>query len=401
MSVGSTSGLAARRSVVLVALLGAATCREPIASEIFGVQVQPEAALAVGIGGTVDFYATTLDRDGHPEYRGAAEWSSGNRLIATIDERGIATAISEGSTTITATIGGVSATATLEVYVPERVSRYVPGVSYFGRREYIEYIPGELPVVLSAPHGGDLLPGEIPTRTFGATGTDRNTAELTLAVRDALVELTGHAPHVVVSHLHRAKLDPNREITEAAEGSAFAEHAWEEFHGYIETGRLEVTGDFGAGMYFDMHGHGHPKSRLELGYLLGSDWLNRSDASLNTLSVVQLTSIRELGRTSSDTFAEILRGATSLGGFLEAGGVPVLPSPGDPMPGGDPYFTGGYNTRRHGSLDDSEVVSGIQIEHHYPGLRDSDANRRAYAATLAVAIRSFMLEHFGFFEPTP
>ncbi len=206
---------------------------------------------------------------------------------------------------------------------------------------------------------------------------------------------------MVVSHLHRAKLDPNREITEAAEGSAFAEHAWEEFHGYIETGRLEVTGDFGAGMYFDMHGHGHPKSRLELGYLLGSDWLNRSDASLNTLSVVQLTSIRELGRTSSDTFAEILRGATSLGGFLEAGGVPVLPSPGDPMPGGDPYFTGGYNTRRHGSLDDSEVVSGIQIEHHYPGLRDSDANRRAYAATLAVAMRSFMLEHFGFFEPTP
>ena len=74
---------------------------------------------------------------------------------------------------------------------------------------------------------------------------------------------------------------------------------------------------------------------------------------------------------------------------------------GDPSPGEDPYFTGGYNTRRHGSLDDSEVVSGIQIEHHFPGLRDTDQNRREYAARLAVSLRFFMLEHFGFFEPTP
>lgn len=184
-------------------------------------------------------------------------------------------------------------------------------------------------------------------------------------------------------------------------GNAVAEQAWEEFQSYIEIGRLEIVGDFGAGMYFDMHGHSHPKSRLELGYLLGSDRLNGSDASLNTLSVVQLTSIRELGRTSPDTFAEIVRGATSLGGFLQAEGVPVLPSPDDPSPGGDPYFTGGYNTRRHGSFDDSELVSGIQIEHHYPGLRDTDARRRVYAAKLAIAIRSFMLEHFGFFEPMP
>jgi hypothetical protein len=383
-------------------LVGVGTCGEATAPEIFGVDVQPEVGLAVGIGGTVHFYVTTVDRVGHPQYyQGAADWSTGDARVATVDGRGVATGIAEGWTTVTATIAGVSATASLEVYVPERVAEYVPGVSYFGRKGYIEYIPGELPVVLSAPHGGDLLPDEIPNRTFGVTGTDRNTEELTLAVRDALVDLTGLAPHVVVSHLHRAKLDPNREIVEAAQGNAFAGHAWEEFQSYIETGRLEVIGDFGAGMYFDMHGHGHPKSRLELGYLLSADRLNGSDASLNSLSVVQLTSIRELGRTSPDTFAEIVRGATSLGGLLQAEGVAALPSPDDPSPGGDPYFTGGYNTRRHGSLDDSEMVSGIQIEHHYPGLRDTDTSRRVYAAKLAVAIRSFMLEHFGFFEPTP
>ena len=154
-------------------------------------------------------------------------------------------------------------------------------------------------------------------------------------------------------------------------------------------------------MYFDMHGHGHAKERLELGYLLTSERLNLSDASLNALGVVQLTSVREIGRTRPETFAEVIRGATSLGGLLEAQGVPSLPSPGDPTPGSDPYFTGGYSTRRHGSIQDTELVSGIQIEHHFSGIRDTDESRRAYATVLVEAIVAYMLEHFGYVAPTP
>ena len=30
---------------------------------------------------------------------------------------------------------------------------YVPGQSYFGRNNYIEYLAGNAPVILSAPHG--------------------------------------------------------------------------------------------------------------------------------------------------------------------------------------------------------------------------------------------------------
>lgn len=47
------------------------------------------------------------------------------------------------------------------------------------------------------------------------------------------------------------------------------------------------------------------------------------------------------------------------------------------------------------------VDHGTQIEQHFPGIRGTDQNRRAYAAQLTLAIRSFELEHFGFFEPTP
>ena len=96
---------------------------------------------------------------------------------------------------------------------------------------------------MSAPHGGDLLPTEIPDRTFGVTGADRTTKELTLAVRDAFLEQTGLAPHVIISHLHRRKLDPNREILEAAQGSPFAENAWSEFQDFIELARETVAGE--------------------------------------------------------------------------------------------------------------------------------------------------------------
>ena len=300
--------------------------------------------------------------------------------------------------TVTATVGGVSAAAKLEVFIPERITRYEPGESYFGRNGYVEYIPGTLPVVLSSSHGGALLPPEIPDRTYGVRRNDLNSLELTLAMRDALVDLTGQAPHVVLSHLHRSRLDANREIVEAAQENPYAEQAWEEFQGWIRTARAIVSGDFEKGMYFDIHGHGHDIDRLELGYLLTSEELNRADIALNSLEVVARTSIRDLGRTSPIPFSQLLRGRTSLGGLFEEEGVPSVPAPSAPGPGDAPYFRGGYNTRQHGSADDAEVVSGIQIEHHYGGIRDTDANRRAYAAVAARVIRAFMLEHYGFFE---
>jgi len=113
-----------------------------------------------------------------------------------------------------------------------------------------------------------------------------------------------------------------------------------------------------------------------------------------------MTSIRAIGFDSPIPFSKLLRGPTSLGGYLESEGIRAVPSPGDPSPGTDPYFSGGYNTHRHGSIGANEVVSGIQIEHHFRGIRDSNQNRRSYATRLATTIQLFLLQHFGFFEPS-
>src|SRR5215510_12609946 len=101
---------------------------------------------------------------------------------------------------------------------------YTPGQSYFGRNNYIEYIAGDGPVILSATHGGSLTPARIPDRTDAACGAtvtttaDLNTRELVIAMQQAIHARSGKFPHVVINNLHRKKLDANRPLGEAACG---------------------------------------------------------------------------------------------------------------------------------------------------------------------------------------
>ncbi len=48
----------------------------------------------------------------------------------------------------------------------------------FGTQRYVEYIPGELPLVISAPHGGLLKPKSVADRTYGVVDADANTQDL-------------------------------------------------------------------------------------------------------------------------------------------------------------------------------------------------------------------------------
>lgn len=367
------------------------------------LRVEPPDALLVGLGGGVRFQAVGRGADGR-QATGDAEWSVADEAVAVVDGRGFVTGAGAGTTTVSARVGSQEASARLEVYVPEIVRRFEPGRSYFGRRQYTEYVPGRLPLILSAGHGGALSPEEVADRTYGVAVNDRNTVELARAVRDALFELSGFAPHLILSHLARGKMDPNREIEEGAQGDPYAEQAWREYHEWIETASDAVSSGYGAegsgeGLYLDVHGHSHAIARIELGYLLTAEQLALPDASLNSLPVIRASSIRELGRDSPLPFSQLLRGAESFGGFLQAEGVASVPSPADPSPGTAPYFRGGYSTRRHGSMEDGAVISGIQLEHPYPGMRDTPENRQAYAEKAARAIRGFMLRHMGYFEP--
>ena len=270
---------------------------------------------------------------------------------------------------------------------------YTPGGTYFGRNAYVEFNAGTLPVIVSAPHGGALEPAEIPNRTSGTTVTDMATEDLARAVADALRAKTGRSPSVVICRLKRIKIDVNREIAEGAQGNPAAEQAWNEYHAFLDAARALATAAHGRALVIDLHGHGHPKPRIEIGYLLSATDLDRPDAELDDPSWARQSSIRTLAAESGARFSALLRGQESLGGRFDRAGYPSVPGPTTPSPGGDPYFEGGYITSRHGSADGGPI-SAVQIETPYPGVRDTPASRAKFAAVVADALAAYFAAYF-------
>ncbi len=273
----------------------------------------------------------------------------------------------------------------------------VPGQTYFGRNNYIEYRAGDLPLILSASHGGHLTPSEIPDRTWGSFAVDTNTRELAIAVFDEIFARTGRRPHLVISHLRRIKLDPNREIIEAAQGNPVAEQAWREYHGFISSARAAARSAHGFAHLVDIHGHGHAIARLELGYALGNAELNLSDAALNHPGYAWMSTLRTLALSRPGVpFPELLRGHRSLGDLLTRRGVEAWPSPQFPSPGDNPFWNGGYIVRTHSCLHDNDVIHGVQIETHWSGVRDSESSRAAFATRFAHALQPYLWDNYGY-----
>lgn len=275
---------------------------------------------------------------------------------------------------------------------------FIPGVSSFDSTGYVEYIPGNLPVVISVPHGGYLEPSEIPDRDCDAyiCTRDAYTQELARSLSQAFYEETGCYAHVIINLLHRKKFDANREIVEAADGNSTVEQAWHGYHAFINSAKLQVEQDYGRGIFFDLHGHGHEIQRLELGYRLTRSELQLLDSVLDGVLFVEKSSIQTLVSDNLQllSHSELLRGEYSFGTILENKDIPAVPSSFDPFPeDGEPYFNGGYNTGRHGS-DDGGNIDGIQIECHQ-AIRFDEGLREQFADSLAIAINEYINHHYN------
>jgi hypothetical protein len=272
---------------------------------------------------------------------------------------------------------------------------YTTGVSYFGRASYIEYVPGTLPIIITAPHGGTLRPSELPDRLGGTTVSDLNTDTLARTIASALQSRTGKRPHLVITRLHRVKIDTNRDSAEATEGNGNAVTAWFEFHDFLDVARAAVNASSPAGFYLDIHGHGHTVQRLELGYLLTDAELNATNSGLDgSTAFERKSSIRWISERSPLSFSDLLRGSASLGALFAAEGFPSVPSPQATGPGTEPYFDGGYNTSRY-TCAASGTICGIQIEANLTGVRDTEANRIRFAAAVAKVVDTYLRSHAG------
>jgi hypothetical protein len=271
---------------------------------------------------------------------------------------------------------------------------------FFGTNNYIEYQKGSLPIVISVSHGGDLEPASIPDRTCNdpVYATDAYTIETALKIKRQLFELTGCKPHLVISHLKRTKLDPNRNLADGACNNQEAITAWKEFHDFIDRARNTVNNahDFNT-FFIDLHGHGNPIQRVELGYLLYDDELELTDSILNTDEYVNYSSIKSLATNNNEySHAELLRGSHAFGTLLSNKNYPAVPSQSIPFPGTNSnYFSGGYITANHTSYDPNVPISGLQMELNFTNLRDTSTNRAEFANAFAEAILEYLELHFN------
>ena len=89
---------------------------DSLVTTVDNIQVTPSSTILTALGAVQRFTAVAKDADGTTVLGKTFTWASSDTNVATIDaSSGIATAVTNGSTSITATTDGVSGTASLTV----------------------------------------------------------------------------------------------------------------------------------------------------------------------------------------------------------------------------------------------------------------------------------------------
>ncbi|MDF1799281.1 MAG: N-formylglutamate amidohydrolase [Planctomycetota bacterium] len=202
---------------------------------------------------------------------------------------------------------------------------------------------GELPVLILAPHGGSEAIPDAAVRSGDGVASfsrtrDVGTAELAMRTADALEELTGRRPYLVVARFHRRYADANRPPAQAFEDAA-AGVVYEAYHQALAAARGELQRRWGAGLVLDLHGQSAEPGAIFRGTQNGSTARNL---------------VERFGRGA-------LTGEDSLIGKLAALGFPQLPAV-DSSAAEDPRYDGGYTVRTYGSGGAGVGVDAIQLE---------------------------------------
>lgn len=265
-------------------------------------------------------------------------------------------------------------------------------------------------------------------------------------------------PYLVINHLHRSRLDANREVGEGAQGHEIAGEAWFQFHNFTNYAQNQLRDYFGTSTFavdddnddsgvsvtgvnallLDMHGYagydwadefGSPL--IQWGYRLSDhSTLNPSNyCPLDTRSDGSIGSLTHARWMGGQSYECLVRGPGSMasrvstlldanGGLTSDGlcghGTPSLefPSPhdlaNDPVycedmtldtPDECHYYSGGYDLEVHERMDWENVVgdhfNAMQAELPRCIRFGGSDVREAFADVMSVAVMSFLMELYG------
>jgi len=273
--------------------------------------------------------------------------------------------------------------------------------------EYVQYIPGDINLIISVPHDGRSKPKDLRNRRNGVKvrgecdyeadssqasakdickvvlGADLNSKKIGLLMAEEYKRISGNQPHMVIANLHRSKVDFNRDLLVGAQSDPQSQAIHKDYHGTIAEVRKSLKG---PGLLIDLHGQNHGQNSTELGYLY-------KKAELNSGIYTRSPSVRALMKRLKLKAEDVLFGSQSLGGLFEKEGYRALPSPRQPRPGKDKYYRGGFTTQTYGSRDGGDV-DAIQIEVQGEIRLGSAEVLERYSKTLARVLRSFFEKNY-------
>ncbi len=239
------------------------------------------------------------------------------------------------------------------------------------KEDMIEYRSGNLPLIVTVPHGGLTLDSTLEVRTKEncpdpklTKSYDSHTPELADLVDSICFAQTGMYPHIVRVHLKRIYIDVNRPKNFAiVTGCEYTSNVYDKFYSLVAEAKQTITEQYGTGLMLDFHAHGHKKQEIEIGYQIKKADMNMSDEELNASDLAKTAGIYHLilNNKLNLNFAEMIRGENAFGSILNREGIPCIPNDQNKQPLDTKYFSGAQVTKVNGSCSGG-TINAIQLE---------------------------------------
>lgn len=232
--------------------------------------------------------------------------------------------------------------------------------------EFVFSQRGELPILITAPHGGQATIVGVPERRQRqlqiVTARDESTDTLAQKIAGEVERELGAKPYLVIAKFHRKYADANRP-TELAYDSPKAKPHYDAYHAAIASACQQMQKRWGRGILLDIHGQGVDP----IGVFRGTQ---------NHRTVTFL--VERFGLLA-------LEGPKSILGQLEAISYRVIPAANTGLDE-DKRFNGGYTVQTYGSHTGSGI-DAIQLE--FGANLRSESRQDQTARDVGVAVAGF------------
>ena len=148
-------------------------------------------------------------------------------------------------------------------------------------KDYVECRKGMIPLIFSVPHGGSTKFDEIPDRTNGIHGVDKDTVRLAFDLIENINKFFQfnskdiRTPSYIISKIKRAKIDFNRKESESfCVKSSLAKEIYQSYHNQIRGLISRNLNKFKRSLLIDIHGFekaNRPKGFRDVELVLGTN----------------------------------------------------------------------------------------------------------------------------------